>query len=260
MILYKKAPILLILLLLGSTLLIAQNTEKTNENEATSAENIPFIRFQYSYAAAGGDLESRFGNINSVGGAFGYKTKTNWEFEVEGNYLFSRDVRAEGLLNDIINDAGDVIDSDGELVKLVYEQRGLSFYLSAGKVFKLLSANKNSGIFIQGGLGYLQHRIKIDYRDGTVFQLSDEMVKGYDRLHSGIAFRQFIGYQYFGKSNLVNFYAGFEFNQALTYNRREYNYDTRSYDKEQKFDLMSGFKVGWVIPFRSRESEEFYYY
>lgn len=240
--------------------LYAQTSADENNEEKANAEGIPFVRFQYQYSAAGGDLEDRYGNINGVGGAFGYKTKSNWEFEIEGNYLFSRNVKVQGLLDDIINSAGDVTDSDGELVKLIYEQRGLSFYASVGKVLNLLSPNPNSGIFIQAGVGYLQHKIKIDYRDGTVFQLNDEMVKGYDRLHSGIAFRQFIGYQYFGKSNLVNFYAGFEFNQAITYNRRKYNYDSRSYDTEQKLDLLSGFKVGWIIPFRSRASEEFYYY
>lgn len=260
MIVLKIRPILLLVVSLCTLPLMSQNTEETKNEEKTEAESIPFIRFQYNYSAAGGDMENRYGNIHSVGGAFGYKTKSNWEFEIEGNYMFSRNVKVQGLLDDIINSAGDVTDSDGELVKLVYEQRGLSFYASVGKVLKLLSPNPNSGIFIQAGIGYLQHKIKIDYRDGTVFQLSDEMVKGYDRLHSGIAFRQFVGYQYFGKSNLVNFYAGFEFNQAFTYNRRQYNYDTRAYDKEQKFDILSGFKVGWVIPFRSRETEEFYYY
>ncbi|MEX2379908.1 MAG: hypothetical protein WD530_04155 [Vicingaceae bacterium] len=256
----KFRPLIFILLSICAAQLQAQTTEDSKKNEKSQAEGIPFIRFQYNYAAASGDLENRYGNIHGVGGAFGYKTKSNWEFEIEGNYLFSRDVKVQGLLNDIINNAGDVTDSDGELVKLIYEHRGLAFYASVGKVFNLLSPNPNSGVFIQAGVGYLQHKIKIDYRDGTVYQLSDEMVKGYDRLHSGIAFRQFVGYQYFGKSNLVNFYAGFEFNQALTYNRRQYNYDTRAYDQEQKFDIMSGFKVGWIIPFRSRETEEFYYY
>jgi hypothetical protein len=258
MIVLKLRPFFLLLISLCALQLKAQSSDVSKESNEPKAEGIPFVRFQYNYAAASGDLENRYGIIHGVGGAFGYKT--NWEFEIEGNYLFSRNVRAQGLLDDIINSAGDVTDSDGELVKLVYEQRGLSFYASVGKVFKLLSPNPNSGVFIQAGVGYLQHKIRIDYRDGTVFQLSDEMLKGYDRLHSGIAFRQFVGYQYFGKSNLVNFYAGFEFNQALTYNRRQYNYDTRSYDKEQKFDVLSGFKIGWVIPFRSRETEEFYYY
>lgn len=260
MIVLKIRPLFLLFVSLCTLQLEAQNTEKAKKDEKREVEGIPFIRFQYNYSAAGGDLESRYSNIHGVGSAFGYKTKSNWEFEIEGNYLFSRKVKIQGLLDDIINSAGDVTDSDGELVKLVYEQRGLAFYASVGKVLKLLSPNPNSGVFVQLGIGYLQHKIKIDYRDGTVFQLSDEMVKGYDRLHSGVAFRQFVGYQYFGKSNLINFYAGFEFNQALTYNRRQYNYDTRAYDKEQKLDILSGFKVGWVIPFRSRETEEFYYY
>jgi len=233
---------------------------KGQDSTKSKAETIPYIRFQYSLLYSSGDFEDRYGQSNSVGGAFGVKLKSNWVFEIEGGYHFTRNVRIGSLLDDIINDQGDVTDSDGELVKLVYELRGLSFYGSVGKIFPWFATNENSGILIQAGVGYFQHFIKVDYRDGTVFQLSEDMLKGYDRLHTGLAIRQFIGYQHYGKRNLINFYLGFEFEQAFTYNRRKFNYDTRSFDTDQKLDLLSGLRFGWTIPFRSRESEEFYFY
>lgn len=228
--------------------------------QTDTANAFPFVRFQYTHLLPSGDYEKTFGNTNAVGGAIGFKTRTNWQFEIEGNFLFGADVKRKDLLSDIINERGDVTDADGELVKLTYDLRGLSFYASVGKVFSLFGNNRNSGILVQAGIGYMQHKIFVDYRDGEVFQLSDNMLKGYDRLHTGLALKQFVGYQYFGNKNLVNFYAGFEFNEAFTKNKREYNYDTRAFDKDQKFDFLYGFRVGWSIPIRQRAAEEYYYY
>ncbi len=225
-----------------------------------SSLSFGYVKFQYAYLLPGGDYEDRFGNTNSVGGELGFKTFKNWHFSISGSYLFSRNVKVNNLLSDVINEAGDVTDADGQLVKLIYEMRGQSYYFRIGKVFPIFNSNANSGLLINFGVGYLQHKIKIDYRDGIVYQLDEERIKGYDRLTSGLALNQFIGYQYFGKRNLLNFYLGFEFNQAFTKNRREYNYDERAFDKEAKTDILSGFRFGWVIPFKSRKSEEFYYY
>lgn len=247
--------IILVAILFAHSSLNAQAEPKTD-----TSESIPFIRFQYSYLFPSGDFESTYGNSNAVGGAFGYKMANNWQFEVEGNFMFDADIKRRDLLSDITNERGDITDSDGELIKLIYDLRGFSIFASVGKVFPISKGNVNSGILTQVGVGFIQHRIFIDWRDGEVFQLNDEMLKGYDRLHNGIALKQFIGYEFFGRKNLANFYLGFEFQQGFTKNRREYNYDTRSFDKDQKFDFLYGFRIGWSIPFKRRRSEEFYYY
>ena len=228
--------------------------------QVDSASAFPYVRFQYAYLFPSGDFEKTFGNSNSLGGALGFKTKSNWQFELESGFMFGSDVKRKDLLNDIINDAGNVTDADGELVRIVYDLRGFNLFASVGKLIPVFGKNKNSGFLVQAGIGYLRHKIFVDYRDGKVFQLSDEMLKGYDRLHTGLALKQFIGYQYFGSKNLVNFYAGFEFNQGFTKNRREYNYDTRSFDTDPKTDFLYGFRFGWSIPIRQRASEDFYYY
>lgn len=240
--------------------LVLKLDAKAQDSSKTKSEAIPFIRFQYSFLNPAGDFEERYGASHSVGGALGHKLKSNWQFEIEGSYHFGNQINSSNFLSEIINSTGDVTDADGELVKLVYELRGLSIYASAGKLFNWIGKNPNSGILIQAGIGFFQHKTKIDYRDGEVFQLTDNMLKGYDRLHTGLSTRQFIGYQHFGKRNLVNFYFGFEFEESFTKNRRKFNYDSRSFDTSQKLDFLYGFRFGWMIPFRSRESEEFYFY
>lgn len=243
-----------------SFLLITLTTSAQEKKDTIMSAGIPFVRFQFSFLAPSGDFENRFGNSSEVGGAFGYKTKSNWQFEIEAGYHFGKQVKVQGLLTDVINSAGDATDADGELVKLTYQLRGLSFFANVGKLFPLDKYNRNSGILIQFGAGYLQHKIKIDYRDGEVFQLSEERLKGYDRLHTGFAIKQFIGYQHFGKSNLMNFYVGFEMKEAFTKNRRKYNYDTQAFDLDPKTDILYGVRLGWMIPFRSRTADDFYYY
>ena len=225
-----------------------------------SSEAIPFIRFQYTLLFPSGDFETTFGTSSSVGGALGFKTKSNWQFELEYSFMFGSDLKRKDLLSGIINERGDVTDSDGELIKLIYDLRGHSVFTSIGKLIPFNERNRNSGILVQAGVGFLQHKIFIDYRDGEPFQLREDILKGYDRLHSGVALKQFIGYQHFGRKNLINFYVGLEFQEGFTKNRREYNYDTRSFDKERKNDFLYGLRFGWSIPVRERSSEEFYYY
>ena len=201
-----------------------------SKNHRDSSESIPFIRFQYAHLLPSGDFEETFDNSNSVGGAFGFKTASNFQFEIEGNFMFGSRIKRPDLLSSITNQRGDITDSEGELVKIIYDLRGFSIFASAGRVFSFKNTNPNSGILTQ-----------------------------FDRLHSGLALKQFVGYQHFGRKNRYNFYLGFEFQQGFTKNRREYNYDTQSFDKGQKFDLLYGFRIGWSIPIRERASEDFYY-
>ena len=244
--------------LLSIALLCCVGSFAQSKND--SAQAFPFVKFHYAYLFPSGDFEKTYGNTSSIGGAIGYKTRSNWQFELDANYLFGGDVKRKDLLSGIINEVGDATDADGELVKIIYDLRGLSFSASVGKIFPVFNINPNTGIFIKVGIGYIQHKIKVDYRDGEVFQLNEDMLKGYDRLHSGLLLNQFIGFQYYGRKNFANFLLGVELNEGLTKNRREYNYDTRSFDTNQKNDFLYGFRFGWIIPIKGRTSDEFYFY
>ena len=66
---------------------------------------------------------------------------------------------------------------------------------------------------------------------------------------------------YLSESRLINLYGGFEFTQAWTTPQRDVNFDTREPDPVQnRFDLLNGFRIGWIIPIFQREPKKFYYY
>ena len=94
-----------------------------------------------------------------------------------------------------------------------------------GKVFPVLSMNENSGIYVHAGVGYLQHKLRIESNDQVIPSLELDYKKGYDRFTSGINFHQFVGYAFLANQGIVNFYGGFYAQQGLTYNRREIFFD-----------------------------------
>ena len=110
------------------------------------------------------------------------------------------------------------------------------------------------------GIGFLQHKKRIEVTGNVVPELTRDYRKGYDRLSNGPAITQFIGYHYLSNRRLINFFGGFEAIAALTKNRRGYNYDTMEYDNKQRFDLLYGIRFGWIIPLYKKKPKEFYFY
>lgn len=111
-----------------------------------------------------------------------------------------------------------------------------------------------------GGAGLLQHKIRIETIGNTVPQLDKEYKKGYDRLSNGLSLHEMIGYYHFGNKHLINFYAGFEFIQAFTENRRSYNFDEMKKDETKRVDLLFGIRAGWMLPVYRRAPQKFYFY
>jgi len=229
-------------------------------NVKDSAISTSMISLSYSYQFPGGNLSERFASNSSVGGSYFYKTKTNWIGCINGNFMFRDTIKENGILNSISTKDGNIIDGNGIYADIKLYERGFYFDVKAGKLFPVFGSNKNSGIVILGGIGFLQHKIRIENKDNTAPQLKDDYKKGYDRLTNGFAVSEFIGYMYLGNSRLVSFYAGFEFVQAFTKDRRSYNFDLMSADKTKRLDILSGFKIGWVIPLYKRSPDKFYYY
>ena len=111
-----------------------------------------------------------------------------------------------------------------------------------------------------GGIGFMQHRIKFEDKFQEVPLLSGKnYYPGYDRLTNGVMFTEFIGYRLLSNRRLINVFAGVEFTQAVTKNRREVNYDTGLKDNNQRLDLTMGFKVGLSLPLYKPTPQEYYY-
>lgn len=214
----------------------------------------------FAYEFPGGDLAERFGSNANAGGGFYYKTKKNIMFTLEGSYLFSENIREDSLFHLIRNPDGYIIDGDGMYADVRTYQRGFSVMFKAGKVFNVFNDNPNSGLVVMAGGGFLQHRIRIENPGQTVAQLKGDYKKGYDKLTNGPALSQYIGYVHYSDNRVLNFRIGFEFTQAFTQARRNYDFDLMGPDTRERVDLLYGVKLSWMIPFRKRKLDSFYFF
>lgn len=217
-----------------------------------------FLSAHYSFNLPGGDLKSRFGANSIVGGKYSFKTKSNWLFEAQGNFIFGNNIRESNILDSIKNSDGNIVDGNGEVATITMFERGFSFTGNVGKIFPVFGPNKNSGLVFTQGVGFLQHKIRIENFTNTAPQIKGDYKKGYDRLSNGLALTQFFGYTYLGNKRIYSFYAGFEITEAWTKNRRSYNFDQMKKDETLRLDLMSGIKVGWIIPLYKRSPRPYY--
>jgi hypothetical protein len=211
------------------------------------------------YQAPSADMATDFGNNLNFGGFFQIKLKNNWMFGVEGEFLFNDGIKNNNLLSGISTPEGNIIDQDGAFAIVSLQERGFLFSLKAGKLFPVIGPNPNSGILATVAPGFLQHKIRIETKS-DVPEISGDYVKGYDHLTNGVALTEFIGYMHCGNTRLINFFAGFEFTQASTMNRRAFNFDTMSKDNSQHLDLLIGIKAGWFFPLYKHAVNTYYYY
>ena len=222
---------------------------------------IPMISVHYSGHIPGGDMADRFGNSSMVGGSLALKTKKNWIFSLDGNFLFGNQIKNESFyFHSIKNSQGYVIDGNGMAAEIYLYERGFNFSAHFGKQFKFLNPNPNSGPFVELGFGFLQHKVRIENPYFVAPQVIGDYKPYYDRLSSGLSFTQLIGYRFLSDSRLLNFYLAFEFNQAFTQGRRTYNLDDMKSGAENRIDLLSGIRIGWIMPLYPKAPKEFYYY
>lgn len=246
-----------ILFILAFALGISLNAQKSVKDTIISAFN---IQATYSYQFPGGDLTEFFGNNSTIGGGLSYKTDKNWMFGIYGHFIFGGNVsHREQLLSMICTPEGEVIDGNGVYTSLTLQERGYHFQAKVGKLFPVLSPNPNSGFFVQGGLGYLSHRIFIETQFGTAPQLKDDYAKGYDRMRGGFAYSGEIGYLVMSNKRLWNFSISLEYTQAFTKALRDYDFVLMGKDTKSYNDQYFGIRISWMIPTYKRSPEKFYY-
>jgi hypothetical protein len=207
-----------------------------------------------------GDMADRFGYNSALGLGANYKTKNNWQFGAQYQWLFGQSVRQTNMLDSIAGPSGQILDNQGNVAVIRFFERGHNGYLQASKLIPLGVNNRNSGLFFQTGVGFMLHRVYIYSSTTTVPQLSDDYKKGYDRMSGGLALKQFIGYQHLDPKKRINIIVGFEFQQGFTKSLRSFDYDTRTVDVQKRKDLLIGPKIGLILPFytKKKSDEEFF--
>ena len=213
----------------------------------------------------GKDMAVRFGANAHAGIGHTIKFKKGFIFAYDVNYLFGQTVKEPQLLQNVLTTPDSVgnkyaISKIGALTNPRVWERGIQSHVSIGKLLFKAGPNENSGFFFTVGAGMLWHKIRIEDIGNNAPQLSKENIKGYDRLTSGFSTKEFIGYMYLHNKRRLSMMAGFEFVQGFTKSMRGYNYDTQTYDTQQRLDLLNGFKVGVIIPLYKKIPNSFYYY
>ena len=176
--------------------------------------------------------------------------------------MFGQDLKDEAysILDNLKTDKGQITSKYGTPGNILLGERGYTVMFKGGKILPFLQTNSNSGPLLMGGIGFLEHKIRIDNDGNDTPQIYDEYKKGYDHLTNGLALSQFIGYQHYADNKMANFYIGVEFTQAFTKNRRGFSYNTAEYDNKARIDMLYSLKVGLVVPFSRRAPKAFYTY
>jgi hypothetical protein len=220
----------------------------------------PHVTVGYGYSTPGGDLANRFGNNGSIEVGFHIKDKKNWYYGVQFNYLFGNKVHEPNLLSNLLTSRGEILDEQGQIATMFIQERGFNLFLQGGKLFPVIGPNKNSGLLITGGVGLIQHKIRIEHQEAKITQLEGEYLKGYDRLTNGLSVNQFIGYYHLSNNRLINFYIGAQATEGFTQSRREWNLDTQTQDNSKRLDMLFGLRAGWILNLYQRAPNDYYIY
>jgi hypothetical protein len=252
----KKIPALFFLLFL-----LPGSPGRAQVSVRDSSIFIPMIYGTYSFQFVDGGLSKLFGPNSEIGGGFLFKTKSNFLIGAEGNFIFGGDVKiSDVLLMNIVTSEGYVIDPNGFFADVYYYERGYNFYAKLGQVFHVLAPNPNCGITVMGGVGFIADKIRIHSSGNDVPAIIDDYAKGYDRYNTGLALTGSLGYTFLSNTRLLNFYLGFEFTQAWTKSRRDYDFDLAMPDNTSYSSQFYGIKVLWIIPLYKRVPNAYYLY
>ncbi len=218
---------------------------------------IPFVNFSYSPQIPGGDFAKRFGFTNNIGINIGFKTAKNWQLELEGNFLFSKNIKEPNVLAFLQTSEGYIIDRYGDAANVLMYERGFTESIIIGKLTPFKGTNKNSGLMIKLGIGFMHHKIRIENQDDKVPALTKKNLVYVDRLTMGLALKQYIGYQHFGDGKLTNFNIGLEVTEGFTQGMRDYQFGYGEY-REKRTELLLGIRLGWLIPVYRQAPAEYY--
>lgn len=241
-----------------SVLLLFQCFENKAQTKDIFNENLPnkdntkppsgiIIDFSYGVQLPFADMNENFVYNFSLGGKLQYIFSNNLSLGLVGDYQFADEVKQD-ILSNLREEEGFLIDRFGQLSDVQLGQRGFFLGASVAYLIPVLKNYKRSGIEVRFEGGYVQHWIRMEVLGGEVFGLSGDYSKGYDRMTTGLALRQYIGYRHLDKNRLLNFFGGFDFMQAFTKNRRGFNFDTMQEDTKNRLDILIGFRVGVTLP------------
>lgn len=219
------------------------------------------LEFNYGFQLPLADLKDRFGANSAFGiGLEKVWFKNNIFAGADGMFFFGSTVKEDVVAGLRVFD-GSIVGINGNPGDVGLKERGYYIGLNTGKVFSLGNKENNlTGIRMQIGAGFMQHKIRVQDNFRSIVALSKENLKGYDRLTNGPAVHLALGFQYQNPLNNFHFHIMGDVYGASTKSRRDFDYLTGGYLDEQRTDLLVGLRVGYIVMVsRSRAADEIYY-
>lgn len=212
-----------------------------------------------------GDMAKRFGTSYRLGPALTYKTKKNWIFGAKGDFIVGNLVKEDSLLANVRDKYSgkfngklvEMINNNGQREGVPVYERGYMVAVQLGKIINLSKERPDDGLLLLTSVGFMQHKINIYNSNKDISAIGGNYLKGYDRLTNGWFIGEYVGYCYFAKNKLLNFNLGLDAALGFTKCRRDYLYDVMRTDDKQRYDILVGLRLGWMIPVFKRHSEDF---
>lgn len=217
--------------------------------------------FQYGPDIPKGDMGKLFGLSFSprIGLDYYYN---NWIFGFHGQFTLGNIVKQD-IIKPLRNSDGLLISQQKSGAIVTPKQRGSYLGFHTGKIIALGDRQGRHNLRIVLGTGLFSRHIKFNDETLSTVQLTNGYHKGYDRLTKGIAFDQFIGYQYHLGNQKTFLYCGIQALESFSKSIRPVNFDTGTYGGANLLDYMFSVKVGFSIRLyefsRLQEADEIYY-
>jgi hypothetical protein len=205
------------------------------------------------------DLSKRFPTFGMLPAELYYKTQKDITFGLAFNQYLGNRVTVDSLYGGIIGNSQIMFDNQGFPGLIRYYMRGYSLQATAGKIFPIKEQWKHSGIEVRLGVGFMEHKIKAKFDKGKLPQIEGAYAYGYDKLSNGAIFSQTINFHYLN-TETVSVYAGINFGQAITKNRRSWDYGLMRRDLTLRKDMFIGISGGLLIPIMLKGSKSPGYY
>lgn len=206
-------------------------------------------------------MADRFGTNSDLGISFLRVSNTTRLFAgAEGMFFFGSEVK-EDVLTNLRTFDGSIIGLGGGPADVGLRERGFYLGLMAGKIFPTGKEGKSlTGIRTQAGIGFMQHKIRVQDNSRSVVALEKEYLPGYDRLSNGPAIHLAAGYHYQSIKSNFQFHVMGDLYAARTRSRRDFDIPTGGYLAAKRTDILAGITIAYVVSIsRGNTADEIYY-
>ena len=207
-----------------------------------------------------GDLADRFGPANTVGIGWRRTAASGWRYGVMYRFQTGADVREPGLLSNLIDPNGHVIDNEGRIALLTAQQRGTLLLATLGRKWSLGARHPETGFIAELGTGFWEHKVHFQNRGNRITQLEEPYLQGYDRLSGGWALVPRAGFEYHSPNGQARFQLGLEALLGRLQPSRTWNTDTGMADEGTRRDHALGLYAAWILRLQARSTAVDYTY